>query len=49
VAARYTGLEYWVGQGIAESKLAPMLLKFNDFLLPVLPEVMKRLRSIIVQ
>ena len=47
VISRYTPFEHWLAGWLIDSKLAPMMLKVNDFLLPLLPEVMKKLKSLL--
>jgi len=47
VISRYALLGHWLGKWLIHSKLAPMFLKFNDMLLPLLPEVLKKLQSLI--
>ncbi len=47
VISRYTILESLLGHWLDASRLAPMFLKFNDLLLPLLPEVMKKLQSLL--
>jgi len=47
VISRYTLLDTFLGIWLKDSRLAPMFLKFNDLLLPLLPEVLKKLQSLI--
>ena len=47
VISRYAIIGHWVGKWLIGSKLAPMFLKFNDILLPLLPEMLKKLQSLI--
>ncbi|RLC38693.1 hypothetical protein DRH27_01605 [Candidatus Falkowbacteria bacterium] len=47
VISRYALLEHWIGKWLVGSKLVPMFLKFNDMLLPLLPEMLKKLQSLI--
>ncbi len=47
VASRYTVVDYFIGSWIANSKLAPFLVKFAGVLTPLLPEMLKKLKSII--
>ncbi|MFH1412718.1 MAG: CvpA family protein [bacterium] len=47
VVSRYTLLEHWFGQLLADSKLAPFLIKFTEVLTPLFPELLKQLESII--
>lgn len=47
VIARYSVLEHWFGQWLIDSRLAPYFLKVIDFLLPYLPEFLRKLESLI--
>ncbi len=47
VAARYAIIGYFIGDWIASSKIAPFLVKFAGVLTPLLPEMLKKLQSII--
>ena len=47
VASRYTLVESWISKLLADSKLAPWLVQFTDILTPLLPELLKQLKSII--
>jgi uncharacterized membrane protein required for colicin V production len=47
VISRYTLLDSFLGIWLKDSNLAPMFLKFNNLLLPLLPEVLKRLKSLL--
>jgi len=47
VASRYTIISSWFGNMLANSQLAPFLLKFTKVLLPLLPEMLKKLQSLI--
>jgi len=47
VAARYTIITDWFGGILASSEIAPFLLKFVNILLPLLPEMLKKLQSLI--
>ena len=47
VTSRYAFIENWFGEWLVNSQIAPFLLKFVDILLPLLPEVLKRLQSLI--
>ncbi|MFH0951543.1 MAG: CvpA family protein [bacterium] len=47
VASRYTLVDHWTAKLLAGSKMAPWLLKFTDILTPLLPELLKQLKSII--
>jgi membrane protein required for colicin V production len=47
VISRYAFLEHWFGQWLAGSQLAPFFIKSSGLLLPLLPQVLKKLQSII--
>ena len=47
VVARYSFIGHWIGDWLAGSQLAPFLLKFANILLPLLPEVLKKIQGII--
>lgn len=47
VSSRYAFIENWFGKWLLDSYMAPFLAKFADFLLPLLPEMMKKLQSLI--
>ncbi len=47
VASRYTFIGHWFGKWLVNSEIAPFLLKFVNILLPLLPEVLKKLQSLI--
>lgn len=47
VISRYAILEHWLGKWLVNSKLAPMFLKINEIILPLLPEMLKKLKSLI--
>ena len=47
VISKYTLLDYFIGRWLVDSSLTPMFLKFNDLLLPLLPEMLKALKSLI--
>ena len=47
VISRYTLLNTLLGHWLEASSLAPMFLKFNDILLPLLPVMLKSLQSLI--
>jgi uncharacterized membrane protein required for colicin V production len=47
VVARYSVLEHWFGQWLVDSGLAPYFLKVANLLLPLLPEMLKKLESLI--
>ncbi|MEA3449499.1 MAG: CvpA family protein [Patescibacteria group bacterium] len=47
VISRYTLLNTFLGHWLDASSLAPMFLRFNDILLPLLPVMLKSLKSLI--
>lgn len=47
IISRYTLLDFWLGKWLVNSTVAPMFLKFNDILLPLLPDLLKKLKSLI--
>ena len=47
VASRYAIIGYFAGDMIANSQIAPFLVKFAGILTPLLPEMLKKLKSII--
>lgn len=47
VASRYAFIEHWFGQWLVESQIAPFLTKFAYWLLPLLPQVLVKLKAII--
>ena len=47
VASRYALIDTLFGRWMVDSKMAPLMLRFSDLLLPLLPEMMKKLRSLI--
>lgn len=47
LASRYTLINDWLGNSLINSKIAPFLLKVANLLLPFLPEVLKKLQSLI--
>jgi hypothetical protein len=47
VASRYTLIDSLIGKWMVNSKVAPFLIKFVDVLKPLLPEVLKKLQSLI--
>lgn len=46
VISRYSLIDHWFGNWLAQSELAPFFLKFTNLLLPFLPEVLKKMRSL---
>lgn len=47
VAGKYTIINDFMGQALAKSQLTPFLIKISNLLLPLLPEMLKKLQSII--
>ncbi|MCK5416402.1 CvpA family protein [Candidatus Parcubacteria bacterium] len=47
VVSRYSFIEHWLGKWLVDSQMAPFLLKFVNILSPLLPEVLKKLKSLI--
>ena len=47
VSSRYAFIDHWFGKWLVDSKLSPMFLKFNNLLLPLLPDILKKLKSLI--
>jgi membrane protein required for colicin V production len=47
VASRYAFIGNWFGDNLVSSKIAPFLLQVANFLLPLLPEMLKKLQSLI--
>jgi len=47
VASRYAFIGNWFGDSLVSSKVAPFLLKVANMLLPFLPEMLKKLQSLI--
>jgi len=47
VIARYTIIGNFFGDQLASSQIAPFLLKFVNFILPILPDALKALKAII--
>lgn len=47
VAGRYSVIESFTGALLAKSQLAPFLLQFVNVLKPLLPELLKQLKSVI--
>ncbi|HAM88925.1 MAG: Colicin V production protein [Candidatus Falkowbacteria bacterium GW2011_GWC2_38_22] len=44
--SRYSVIEHWFGQWLSQSEFAPFFLKFANALLPLLPEILKKLQSL---
>ncbi len=47
VASKYAIIGNWFGQWMIDSQMIPYLMKFNAMLLPLLPEMLKKLQSVI--
>jgi uncharacterized membrane protein required for colicin V production len=47
VASRYSFVGNWFGDNLVNSQVAPILLKTANMLLPFLPEMLKKLQSLI--
>lgn len=47
VASKYAIIGNWFSGWMAGSEVVPYLLKFNEILLPLLPEMLKKLQSVI--
>jgi uncharacterized membrane protein required for colicin V production len=47
VISKYAILESWFGRWLIDSQLSPMFLKIAKLLMPLLPEVLKKLQSLI--
>lgn len=47
VAARYSFMPSFFGEWLTNSQIAPFLLKFANVLLPLLPDMLKKLQSLI--
>jgi len=47
VAARYAVFNSFFGDWLVNSEVAPRLVKFASVLVPLLPEVLKKLQSLI--
>ncbi len=47
VISRYTLIDNFFGNQISQSTVAPWILKILDFILPLLPEALKTLKSVI--
>jgi membrane protein required for colicin V production len=47
VASRYAIIGNWFGDNLVSSKITPFLLHVANFLLPLLPEMLKKLQSLI--
>jgi len=47
VTARYSFVDHWLGHWLVASKLAPFFLKTAKVVMPLLPEFLKQIKSII--
>lgn len=47
VASKYAFLETWFGRWLSVSELAPFFLKFANLLLPLLPEILKKIQTFV--
>ncbi len=47
VSSKYSFIEHWFGKWLVDSEMAPFLLKFVDIIMPLLPTVLKALKSLI--
>lgn len=47
VISRYVLLDFWLGKWLTASDLAPFFLKFANLLLPLLPEILRKLKNLI--
>ena len=47
VASRYSFIEHWFGEWLVSSQVTPFLIKVASILIPLLPEVLKKLQSLI--
>lgn len=47
VSSKYAIVDNWFGVWLVDSKIAPLLVGFAKILLPLLPEVMKKLKGLI--
>lgn len=47
VAGKYAFLDHWFGQWLAKSEFSQFFLSFAKMLLPLLPEVLKKIQSLI--
>jgi len=45
--SKYAVLDFFIGTQLVDSKLAPVFLFFNKIILPLLPEVLKKIQSLI--
>lgn len=47
ISNKYAFIDTWFGKWLIDSQIAPILLKFNDVLLPLMPEVLKKVDGLI--
>lgn len=47
VASKYAIADNWFGKYLVDSKVAPRLVEFSSILMPLLPEMVRKLKSII--
>jgi uncharacterized membrane protein required for colicin V production len=47
VISKYAILEHWIGKWLSNSEFVPFFLKVNDALMPILPEVLKKLEGVV--
>jgi len=47
ISSKYTFIDTWFGRWLIDSKVAPILLKFNNVLLPLMPEMLKKISGLI--
>lgn len=47
VASRYAILDHWFGKWLVDSEVAPFMLKFTSIVVPLLPEMLKKLQGLI--
>ena len=47
VSSRYAILDHWFGKWLVDSQVAPFMLKFNNVLIPLLPDMLKKLQGLI--
>lgn len=47
ISSKYTFIDTWFGKWLIDSRVAPILLKFNNVLMPLLPEMLKKIEGLI--
>jgi len=47
IASRYAIIDHWFGKWLVDSHVAPFMLKFTNMIVPLLPEVLKKLQGLI--